>query len=107
VIRDVPYMFRGDHGLEGAYVAMDTRPDLTPQLPSLAMPALVIYGEQDQMIAGGVPRLADGLPSRRVVRLRGCSHGSSAQRPDDWSQVVLRFLDDVEAGRSVQGEEVI
>jgi pimeloyl-ACP methyl ester carboxylesterase len=53
VVREVPYMFRGDHGLEGAYVAMDTRPDLTPQLPSLAMPTLVIYGEQDQMIGGG------------------------------------------------------
>jgi len=107
VAREVPYMFRGDHGLEGAYVAMDTRPDLTPQLPTLQIPALVIYGDQDQVISDGVKRVIDGLPNRRVVCLRGCSHGTSAQRPDDWAQTVLRFLDDVEARRDVTGEEFI
>jgi pimeloyl-ACP methyl ester carboxylesterase len=107
IVREVPYMLRGDHGLEGAFAAMDTRPDLTPQLPSLAMPALVIYGEQDSNISEGIPRLAEELPVRRIVCLRGCSHGTSAQRPEDWAQAVLRFLDDVEAGRDVHGEETL
>jgi pimeloyl-ACP methyl ester carboxylesterase len=107
VVREVPYMLRGDHGLEGAFVAMDTRPDLTPQLASLRMPALVIYGDQDANISEGVPRLADGLPRRRIVCLRGCSHGTSAQRPDGWAQAVLRFLDDIEAGREISGEEIL
>jgi pimeloyl-ACP methyl ester carboxylesterase len=104
---EVPYMIKGDHGLEGAYLAMDARPDLTPQLPSVRMPALVIYGDQDQVIGNGIHRVVDGLPERRVVLLRGCSHGSSAQRPDDWAQAVLRFLADVEAGTPVSGEETV
>lgn len=103
--REVPPMLRGDAGLEGAYLAMDGRPDLTSQLPSLRMPALVIYGDLDQIIGQGIARVIDGLPNRRVVCLRGCSHGTSAQRPDDWSQAVLRFLDDVEAGAIISGEE--
>jgi pimeloyl-ACP methyl ester carboxylesterase len=104
---EVPYMFRGDRGLEGAYMAMDGRPDLTPYLSSLRMPALVIYGDQDPVIANGIHRVIDGMPNRRVVCLRGCSHGSSAQRPDDWAQAVLRFLDDVEAGADISGEEIV
>ncbi len=104
---EVPYIFQGEPGLEGAYLAMDARVDLTPSLPSLTMPALVIYGENDPAIARGVSRLTEGLPQRRVVCLRSCSHGTSGQRPDDWSSAVLRFLDDVEAGVVISGEEMI
>lgn len=104
---EVPLMFAGDNGLEGAFLAMDARPDLTPRLGSLAMPALVMYGELDPMIAGGIDRVASGLPNRRIVLLRHCSHGTSAQRPMEWAATVLRFLDDVEAGVDVRGEEVI
>lgn len=103
----VPYVFRGEPGLEGAYLAMDARVDLTSSLPSLTMPALVIYGEDDPGIARGVSRLMAGLPQRRVVCMRACSHGTSGQRPDDWSRAVLRFLDDVEAGAAISGEEMV
>ena len=91
----------------GARRAMLERPDLTSTLPTLTMPALVIYGEHDQRIAEGVPTLADGLPRRRIVCLRGCSHGTSAQRPDVWTDVVLAFTDDVETGQPVDGETVV
>lgn len=104
---EVPYIFQGEPGLEGAYLAMDRRVDLTPRLPSLAMPALVMYGENDPGIARGVSRLMEGLPQRRVVCLRGCSHGTSGQRPAEWTAAVLRFLDDVEADAAISGEEMI
>lgn len=104
---EVPLMFADDYGLEGAFLAMDERPDLTPRLGSLGMPALVMYGELDQMIASGVDRVASGLPNRRVVLLRHCSHGTSAQRPAEWADTVLRFLDDIDAGVDIRGEEVI
>src|SRR5205085_11953523 len=65
-------------GVSGALAAMLHRPDLTPALPSLTMPALVIYGEHDQGVSKGVYRLADELPQRRIVCLLGCSHGTSA-----------------------------
>ena len=67
---EVPYMLRGDAGLEVAYLAMDARPDLTPVLPALHVPALVIYGEQDEFIGRGIRRVIDGLPNRHVVCLR-------------------------------------
>lgn len=91
----------------GVRRAMLERPDLTSALPTLQMPTLVIYGERDERIAEGIPALAAGLPRRRIVCLRGCTHGTSAQRPDAWTDEVLRFLDIVEAGMKVGGEEVV
>jgi pimeloyl-ACP methyl ester carboxylesterase len=97
--------FSGDPGLEGCMRAMRTRPDLTPRLPSLQIPTLVIVGTEDGLIGGGVGRLIDGLPRRRVVRLAGCEHGTSGQRPTAWSNAVLDFLRDVDAGAPL-GEDV-
>ncbi len=104
--RTVPLEYDLD-GLGPAFLAMAARPDLTPALPSLRMPALVIYGELDRRLAEPVQRLAEGLPQRRVVCLAGCTHGSSAQRPDEWSAAVVRFLDDIEAGREISGEVTV
>jgi pimeloyl-ACP methyl ester carboxylesterase len=67
----------------------------------------VIYGECDERIAEGIPALAAGLPRRRIVCLRGCTHGTSAQRPDAWTDEVLRFLEHVESGARVGGEETV
>lgn len=94
-------------GRDGAFLAMVNRPDLTPALPSLTMPALVIYGDRDSRLLPGVVALAGGLPQRRIVCLTGCVHGTSAQRPEAWTNAVLRFLDDVAAGRPVGGEETL
>ncbi len=94
-------------GVSGAFLAMAQRPDLTPALPSLTVPVLVLYGEHDQRLIGGVARLANGLPQRRVVCLTGCTHGTSAQRPREWTQAVLDFLGDIEAGRPISGEVTI
>lgn len=104
---EVPLMFADDDGLEGAFLAMEARPDLTSRLGTLGMPALVMYGEYDQMIAAGIDRVASGLPNRRLVVMRYCSHGTSGQRPMEWADAVLRFLDDVDAGVDVRGEEAV
>lgn len=99
--------FAGDPGLEGGRHAMSTRPDLTPHLPDLDIPTLVLFGTEDEMILGGVDRLIDGLPRRRVVRLRGCYHGTSGQRPAAWDEAVLRFLADVKAGAQFGEDETV
>ncbi|MSP22588.1 MAG: alpha/beta fold hydrolase [Dehalococcoidia bacterium] len=97
----------GDPGLEGGLRAMAERPDLTPLLPGLAMPALVMYGEHDELIGRSVQRVIDGLPRRRVTVLAECFHGTSAQRPSAWNTAVLRFLLDVEAGHELNDEEFV
>ena len=86
----------GDPGADGGMHAMRTRADLTPQLPGLDIPTLVIVGEHDEMILPGIDRLADGLRRRRIVRLAGCFHGTSGQRPAAWNEAVLEFLEDVD-----------
>jgi len=93
-------------GRAGTRLAMQTRPDLTAALPGLDVPALVIVGEWDEGILGGLPRLVDGLPRRRVLLLQQASHGTSGQRPDAWNEAVLRFLVDVEAGAPLGEDEV-
>ena len=88
----------------GLFDSMMLRPDLTPDLPAITVPTLVIYGEHDQRIAEGVPALAAGLQRRRIVCLSGCAHGTSSQRPDAWTEVVQAFLEDIEIGRPIEGE---
>lgn len=95
----------GDPGLEGGIHAMRTRPDLTPNLPALDVPTLLIVGEHDAMILAGIDRVASALTRRRLVTLRDCTHGTSGQRPGAWNRVVLDFLADVEDGAPL-GESI-
>ena len=100
-----PPAFAGHPGLANGYIAMMTRPDLTPELGRLTMPTLVIYGAEDPMIAPSVSRLTDGLPRRRVVALRDATHGSSAHRPEAWSAAVVDFLRDLDIGTPIEGTQ--
>lgn len=102
-----PSPFADDPGLDGCLHAMRTRPDLTDRLPALDMPTLVLFGTEDDLILRGVHRLIDGLPRRRVVRLAGCVHGTSGQRPGAWNDAVRDFLRDVEAGAPLGEDETI
>jgi pimeloyl-ACP methyl ester carboxylesterase len=86
----------GNPGTDGGMHAMQNRPDLTPMLPGLAIPTLVIVGELDEMILPDLDRVVDALPTRRVVRLAGAFHGTSGQRPAAWNEAVLEFLEDVD-----------
>ncbi|MDA0271120.1 MAG: alpha/beta fold hydrolase [Chloroflexi bacterium] len=96
----------GDPGLEGGRHAMRTRPDLSEAIKDLDVATLVIVGTLDDMILPALHRL-DGLPRSRVVRLDGCYHGTSGQRPHDWNDQVLRFLRDVEAGAPLGEDEIV
>ena len=99
--------FAGDPGLEGCMHAMRTRPDLTPNLPGLNIPTLVLVGEHDEMILPTLDRLIDALPRRRVARLAGCYHGTSGQRPAAWNEAVLNFLEDVAEEEPLGEDETI
>ena len=96
----------GGPAREGARRAMVTRIDLTPMLPDLDVPTLVIAGAWDDGVIAALPRLADGLPRRRVVILDECTHGTSRQRPDTWSEAVLEFLKDVDDGQPLGQHEM-
>jgi pimeloyl-ACP methyl ester carboxylesterase len=67
--------------------------DLRPLLPSLAMPTLVITGEQD-FITGPAcaAELTDGIPAAETVVLPGSGHMIFVEAPEEFREAVLGFL---------------
>jgi pimeloyl-ACP methyl ester carboxylesterase len=57
---------------------------LRDRIDRLAIPALVVFGEQDQVIdPSGGPRLAAALPSARLLLLPQTGHLPMIERPDE------------------------
>ena len=47
------------------------------------------------------------IPGCRFVLIKGSDHGTANWRPEAFNKAVLEFLEDVEAGRSVEGETAL
>ncbi len=64
---------------------------------ALAMPALVLHGDEDQLVplSYGV-ELAETLPHSRFVKLQGAGHNFLVARGETATQEVLDFLDGVD-----------
>lgn len=70
--------------------------DLRTQLPTIAVPTLVIHGEQDTVIGIDTAReLAQAIPGARLEILAGAGHLSNQEAPDAYNAAVLRFLEEV------------
>ena len=67
--------------------------DMRPLLPSLAMPTLVITGEQD-FITGPAcgAELAEGIPEAETIVLPGVGHMIFVEAPEQFREAVLSFL---------------
>jgi 3-oxoadipate enol-lactonase len=80
--------------IEHALAAMRDREDLTQQLPSIAVPTLVIVGEQDAITP---PAVAEGMtkslrnPTLSVIRRAG--HVSCMEQPEDVTTTLRRFVE--------------
>jgi 3-oxoadipate enol-lactonase len=93
-------------GLRGGWHAIMERPDLEDRLDEICVPTLIVVGDRDRLLA----------PSRLMQqRIRGCrfvlikdsAHGTADWRPEAFNQAVLEFLEEVEAGRPVEGETAL
>ncbi|MEO9174485.1 MAG: alpha/beta fold hydrolase [Gaiellales bacterium] len=63
---------------------------LRDRIDRLAMPALVVFGENDQVIdPGGGPRLAAALPSATLLMLPHTGHLPMIERPDEVAAAIL------------------
>ena len=72
--------------------------DLTPDLPSIAAPTLVIAGEQDPATPPEHGRrIADLIPGARFEVVSPAAHLATIERPDLTTAMILRFLSDEEA----------
>lgn len=69
--------------------------DALDRLGGIKAPTLVVVGEQDLLTPPWVAReVADGIPQARleIITGDGSSHVVSLERPDDFNQLVMKFL---------------
>ena len=88
-----------------AEVARDVRPpsmaialeamaaaDLTDVLPTIAVPTLLIWGEEDARSPISVAhRFQEAIDGAELVVIRECGHVSNLERPDEFNAAIARF----------------
>jgi len=80
-------------GIAGALQAMSERPDSTPTLATIAVPTLVIVGEEDALTPVKDARaLHAGIAGSRLEVITGAGHVSNLERPAAFNHVVSEFL---------------
>jgi pimeloyl-ACP methyl ester carboxylesterase len=73
--------------------AMARRPDSMPTLGACEVPALVIVGEEDELMpASAGPAMADALGAAQLVRLPEAGHLGCLESSMAWSEAVRAFL---------------
>jgi pimeloyl-ACP methyl ester carboxylesterase len=79
--------------IEGAIRAMRDRPDSTPQLGAIAVPTVVVVGEEDALTP---PSESEGMqaaiPRATLVRLPHAGHLSNLETPEAFNAAVSAFL---------------
>jgi 3-oxoadipate enol-lactonase len=79
--------------IKGALVAMMARPDSTPLLASIAVPTLVVVGEDDVLTPpANSETLVRGIRGSRLVRVEKAGHLASLERPDVVTAELRQFL---------------
>ncbi|WP_405241951.1 alpha/beta fold hydrolase BchO [Lentisalinibacter salinarum] len=85
-----------------ATIAMMSRWDLAPMIreyPELAVPLLLVVGEQDGTVAPHeAERVARLVPGARVERLAGLGHLAHEEEPERVAELIIGFARSVEAG---------
>ena len=84
--------------IAGAVEAIMGRPDSTPLLPSIAVPALVICGDEDVLTPpSDSETLHRGIPGSRLVMLPRAGHLSNIEAPEAFSAALQDFLAPLES----------
>lgn len=83
-------------GFIGALEAMKHRPDATAELASIAVPALVVVGEDDALAPPDVARAMHGtIQGSRLAVLPRAGHLSNLEAPDGFNAAVAELLERV------------
>jgi pimeloyl-ACP methyl ester carboxylesterase len=78
--------------------AIMARPDARKTLPGLACPALVMWGDSDQLTPPDANReIAALLPHAQAVELAQCGHMLTMEQPDPVNAHLLRWLESLPA----------
>jgi 3-oxoadipate enol-lactonase len=80
-------------GVAAAQRGMAERPDRTPLLPRIAVPTLVIVGEEDAITPPAESLvLRDRIPGARLVTIAGAGHLSNLEQPQAFNGALREFL---------------
>lgn len=80
--------------IEGALVAMMTRPDSVPLLPFITVPTLVMVGEEDVLTPPALSTaMVSRLPAAELVVVPKAGHLSNLEQPGPFNAALLRFLE--------------
>jgi pimeloyl-ACP methyl ester carboxylesterase len=80
-------------GLAGAIVRLRDRPDSTPLLPEMGVPALVIVGEEDTVTPPAESEtMAAQLDDAQLVRIPGAGHLACMEKPEAFNTALDAFL---------------
>jgi 3-oxoadipate enol-lactonase len=80
-------------GVSRAIRRLRDRPDATPQLARILVPALVIVGEEDDITPLADARaLANALPGSTLAVLPGAGHLSNLEAPDAFGAALLPWM---------------
>lgn len=84
-----------------ACLAVFGRDDVTDALRDVDVPALVAVGTEDRATPPPLAEeLAQALPRARLERVEGAGHLSPIESPDEVTDLVRGFLDEVDAGKA-------
>ena len=82
----------------GALEALAGRADRRPDLPAMAMPALVIAGSEDGLTPPALSEaMVAALPDARLHLVAGAGHLTALERPEEWAATVRPFLAGLDA----------
>jgi 3-oxoadipate enol-lactonase len=86
-------------GLFQGTLAVATRGDLLPQLSAVAVPTLVVVGDEDRATPPArAERIADAIPGATVERLRGTGHLAAIEQPALVTLALRAFFDRLAGG---------
>lgn len=81
-------------GVVGGLEAMKHRPDVTADLAAVALPTLVLVGEDDATSPPDEVRSwQEAIPGSRLVVLPRAGHLSNLEAPDEFNAAVVDFLE--------------
>ena len=95
LIRDVREMIEGNSAdaIAGALEAMLGRPDSTPLLSRLALPTLILCGDEDVLTPPSDSQaMHAAIPGSRLEMIAGAGHLSNLERPEQFSRALASFL---------------
>jgi 3-oxoadipate enol-lactonase/4-carboxymuconolactone decarboxylase len=91
----VRVMFEDTPGATAAadVLAIRDRADSTPDLAGIAVPTLVLHGDEDRIVPIDQARaMADTIPGSRFAAVAGAGHLAPLEKPEIANAVIAAFL---------------